>query len=531
MNLPKRAPVCAEEGTRAPWRTAVLTSAAAMMLLSLALPRHADAFMTRSQRVHPRSVAQEQEPAPGRTHGGAHHSSKATTQSKKKAGSKGTETAHSKPRRKSHVQVDEPEPVVMKRAHGKSKLAPVQQETAATRKPQEGRHAATTHATELAAQQQESARSSTHPAKTETAASKPQHAQGVQEAASNPEPRKPLRTNDFVAAVQGSASNNAYAEGVSHPDEMDETKPLENVSAAPAAHKTTVAVAQVSANTTAPAQPSAPARVNGFGAEGAPASTGHRTLAKTMATHRAEIEAMDAAPPAPATKPISAVEQEEITDEVVRPQVLPAVYTRGGRIVMPAPLKGSHEVLVHQNEMADQDGLERLNNDSDLNRLIASHDLKRLPETEYLHVNEELPENRRYARPWTVRFASEIGKSFESRFGVALQVNSAVRTVSYQLRLMRTNGNAAAVRGDTASPHLTGQAIDIGKRGMSNAQIAWMRAYLQPLMQEGKIDVEEEFQQACFHISVYRAYQEAPRKRSRTPENVAEVRHNDSADN
>ncbi len=33
-----------------------------------------------------------------------------------------------------------------------------------------------------------------------------------------------------------------------------------------------------------------------------------------------------------------------------------------------------------------------------------------------------------------------------------------------------------------------------------------MRAYLQPLIDQGKIDVEEEFQQACFHISVYKAY-------------------------
>jgi hypothetical protein len=30
--------------------------------------------------------------------------------------------------------------------------------------------------------------------------------------------------------------------------------------------------------------------------------------------------------------------------------------------------------------------------------------------------------------------------------------------------------------------------------------------YLAPLMQAGMIDVEEEFQQACFHISVYRNY-------------------------
>ena len=76
----------------------------------------------------------------------------------------------------------------------------------------------------------------------------------------------------------------------------------------------------------------------------------------------------------------------------------------------------------------------------------------------------------------------------------------------YQARLQRVNGNAAATAGEAASPHLTGQAIDFGKRGMSSTQLAWMRGYLMPLMQAGKIDVEEEFQQACFHISVYRSY-------------------------
>ncbi|HEY0162578.1 MAG TPA: DUF5715 family protein, partial [Edaphobacter sp.] len=87
-----------------------------------------------------------------------------------------------------------------------------------------------------------------------------------------------------------------------------------------------------------------------------------------------------------------------------------------------------------------------------------------------------------------------------------LQVNSAVRTVEFQQRLMRTNGNAAPAEGETASPHLTGQAIDIAKHGLSITEIAWLRGYLLPLIQQGRIDVEEEFQQACFHISVYRKY-------------------------
>jgi uncharacterized protein YcbK (DUF882 family) len=173
---------------------------------------------------------------------------------------------------------------------------------------------------------------------------------------------------------------------------------------------------------------------------------------------------------------------------------------------VPAPLRGSREVLVHQNEMADAEGLERIENDEALDRLRDQHRLVEVAGSAALHVNPELPENRRFARPWTAKFAADIARAYYARFGQPLELNSAVRTISYQLRLQRTNGNAAAIMGDTASPHLTGQAIDFGKKGMSVAQIAWMRIYLTPLMQAGVIDVEEEFQQACFHISVYRGY-------------------------
>ena len=174
--------------------------------------------------------------------------------------------------------------------------------------------------------------------------------------------------------------------------------------------------------------------------------------------------------------------------------------------MVPAPLRGSHDVLVHQNQMADQDGLSRIENDTELDHLRVRRLLVDFPESNSLHINPELPENRRCARPWAVKFATEMARAYYARFHEALQVTSAVRTVAYQLRLERVNGNAAGVDGADASPHLTGQAVDFGKRGMSQAQLAWMRSYLLPLMQSGKIDVEEEFHQACFHISVYRKY-------------------------
>jgi hypothetical protein len=44
---------------------------------------------------------------------------------------------------------------------------------------------------------------------------------------------------------------------------------------------------------------------------------------------------------------------------------------------------------------------------------------------------------------------------------------------------------------------------------MGRSEIAWMRTRLLQLQQEGKLDVEEEFRQPCFHITVYKTYAQA----------------------
>ncbi len=185
---------------------------------------------------------------------------------------------------------------------------------------------------------------------------------------------------------------------------------------------------------------------------------------------------------------------------------LSSLYDREGRLIMPRPLYGSHDILLHQNQMADLDGLNRIQDDADLLQLRRQNKLVALPESEALHTDFRLPEERRYTRPWTAAFLTMMATNFYAAFHTPLQVDSAVRTVAVQQRLLRTNGNAAPASGDTASPHLTGQAVDIAKGGLSRTQIAWLRTYLQPLIERGTIDVEEEFQQSCFHISVYRSF-------------------------
>jgi Family of unknown function (DUF5715) len=301
---------------------------------------------------------------------------------------------------------------------------------------------------------------------------------------------KGLTVNDFARAA--GTQSGVYASGVSHPDEdvsLTETHAAAAVSRAAAQPAVTASVEAVPVER-APLQRSAPSDL-----AGAPlAARGHDTAHAEPRSRAADADA-EIAPPT----------HEELAEEVEQPVVLLGLY-RDGRLVVPPPMRGTREILMHQNVMADEEGLSRIQDDEDLRRMRAERMLVDFPESASLHMNPELGSDRRCARPWTVRFATEIARAYYARFHEPLQVNSAVRTVAYQLRLRRINGNAAGIEGDLASPHLTGEALDFGKRDMSTPEIAWMRLYLRPLMQAGLIDVEEEFQQACFHISVYRTY-------------------------
>ncbi|HTJ31281.1 MAG TPA: DUF5715 family protein [Acidobacteriaceae bacterium] len=239
--------------------------------------------------------------------------------------------------------------------------------------------------------------------------------------------------------------------------------------------------------------------------------------ASARATHRAGHTGHVVRSARTELKPRSAAARRahsRIREEVTRRRRRHTTYfkpeLRSARLVIPAPLRGSHESLVHQNQMAEAEGLERILDDTDLDNRIASGSLVQIPASYSLHVSSNLPENRRYCRPWTAKFLTDLSRAHNAKFGGSpLEVTSAVRTVEYQRHLRRVNGNAAAADGDIASPHLTGGTIDIGKNGLTSREIGWIRAYLIPLEQKGFIDVEEEFKQSCFHISVYRKYSAA----------------------
>ena len=189
------------------------------------------------------------------------------------------------------------------------------------------------------------------------------------------------------------------------------------------------------------------------------------------------------------------------------PKLVTRHHHRLHRIVYYSPLKGSHESLLRQNMKVDEDDLQRIEDDTQLAELIQKQQLLGLPESKQVTIDPTLPEARRYCRPWTRAFLQEFGNNYFAEFHQPLQVNSAVRTIAFQKKLRRHNHNAADLDGDTASPHLTGASVDLAKHGMTRKQLKWMRENLLAMQQNGDIDVEEEFRQRVFHITVYKSFE------------------------
>lgn len=190
------------------------------------------------------------------------------------------------------------------------------------------------------------------------------------------------------------------------------------------------------------------------------------------------------------------------------------------RIFIPwSPVKGSRESLLRQNERTEE--LERIEDDEQLYELTQAGALVALPHDEFAVVAGNLPEERRYCRPWTRSFVEDFGRDYYDEFHQPLTVTSAVRTVQVQKKLRRRNRNAADIDGDLASPHLTGATIDIGKRGMSKRQLKWIREYLLEQQNRGVIDVAEEFRQRVFHITVYQDYELSKYKDASVPDSSA----------
>ncbi len=172
----------------------------------------------------------------------------------------------------------------------------------------------------------------------------------------------------------------------------------------------------------------------------------------------------------------------------------------------PLLLQGSHDSLVRQNAEIDRLQLPRIQNEQELEELIARDQLVALPETHAVRIDSRIEPSRRFCRPWTHQFLEDFGQVYYKEFHQPLQVNSAVRTVEQQERLARFNHNAAPAEGETASSHLAGLTVDIAKRGMTRRQRAFIEGYLVNLRNLGLVEAAEERRQACFHVMVSDRY-------------------------
>ncbi len=178
------------------------------------------------------------------------------------------------------------------------------------------------------------------------------------------------------------------------------------------------------------------------------------------------------------------------------------------RVIWTPLLPGSHESLLRQNAEIDRLQLPRIVDDTELAELEASEQLVPIEETQRLAVASNLEPSRRYCRPWTRDFLTDLSEAYYQEFHRPLEVTSAVRTVDQQRRLRRHNRNAAPETGDTASSHLAGITVDILKRGMTRRQHRWIEQYFYDLKEQGLIEPEEERRQPVFHVMVSDRYTE-----------------------
>ena len=166
----------------------------------------------------------------------------------------------------------------------------------------------------------------------------------------------------------------------------------------------------------------------------------------------------------------------------------------------------SHDSLLRQNEEIDRLDLPRIQDDQELQELVASEELVPIVPGQTLRIDPRLDPDRRYCRPWTRDFLEDLSSDYYKEFHDQIQVNSAVRTVLVQKKLRRHNRNAAPETGETASSHLAGITVDIQRRGMSRQQIKWMEQYMVPLKDLGLVEPEEERHQWVFHVMVSERY-------------------------
>ena len=171
-----------------------------------------------------------------------------------------------------------------------------------------------------------------------------------------------------------------------------------------------------------------------------------------------------------------------------------------------ASLKATSTSQLIQNKQAEVDNLSRMETEVMTERWARLKLIEPVPVSTRSYYLHAVPASQRYLRPWTKLFLTRLSAQFRARFGKPLRITSLLRTASYQHALRGRNRNAAPASGPRASSHLTGASLDISKKGLRGAEIAWLRRVLLSLKNQGYLYAIEEFRQPNFHIMVYRNY-------------------------
>ena len=193
--------------------------------------------------------------------------------------------------------------------------------------------------------------------------------------------------------------------------------------------------------------------------------------------------------------------------------VLPNVRDlRRGRLDLSRPpMVATPRRLNRESAAATRDRLSRLRDLAMVERLQRRGLLVPVPSETPTYYVAGVEARLRVARPWTRRFIEQLGHAFQDLFAQPLRITSLTRTVFTQRLLRRTNPSAAPADGPVSSTHLTGAAVDVSKRGLSEDEVAWLRTVLARLRGRGLIHAVEEFREPHFHVMVGRAYDEYAR--------------------
>lgn len=187
----------------------------------------------------------------------------------------------------------------------------------------------------------------------------------------------------------------------------------------------------------------------------------------------------------------------------------PKAIPRPRGFVMPVdrpPLVATPGRLARESAAAMRDGLSRMRDEGMASRFRRAGFLVPLPPVTPTYYVTGMRSGLRVARPWVRTFVERLAGAFHRIAGHRLRVTSLTRTISVQLALRRTNPSAAPADGAVQSTHLTGAAVDLSKRELGDAEIAWLRAVLGRLRQMGLVHAVEEFGEPHFHVMVRRRY-------------------------